>query len=110
MLNDSDQCVLVDQSNRMHLTMAWLELEALISAGVDVRVRSNGVWRCYPQPIARGQERQISNLAYNALRAALGPAGRHPVNGKPAFTPQSVQAAKRLVVTALSAYQRVAFA
>jgi hypothetical protein len=97
-----DTLAIRDQWARIELTLAWVELDRLLTHEVLVfspRGQSP-LWKALAVPCRRGVQRNISLVPSNALKvAAQG-------NPKPGFTSAHVRAAKALLVGSMLPYQQ----
>jgi hypothetical protein len=89
---------------RLELTVGWLELEALINAGIiPMENPRTGVWTSRLVKATRGSERPISVLAHNVLRLARK--GQNVSVSVP-----HIQEAKGIVRQAMDVYHPAVFA
>lgn len=86
--------------NRIELTLAWHDLDALLVESLAVVQQPNGIWRARSVPATRGQERRIRQTAINALAVCAGSAHDRGIN-RNVFDSRNVADAKRMVRAAL---------
>jgi hypothetical protein len=97
-----DTLAIRDQWARIELTLAWMELDQLLTHEVLVfqpRLASKH-WKALAVPSKRGVERRLTEIPSNALKIA---ARGNPPGG---FTSLHVQQAKDLVRNGMLPYQQ----
>ncbi len=92
--------LIADQWERLSLTLAWLELDALLTDRIEVHCRRGGPWRASMVPAKRGAERKLTQIPLNALRVASA-----SLSGN-TFGPFAVTRAKDLLRNAMLALQQ----
>jgi len=86
---------------RVEFTLAWLELESLLTAEVRVTKRwsgGNGLWTAQLVPAQREVNRRLNGIALNAMKVAA--------DGDRTYTSRHVRKAKGMIVNGLQAYAR----
>jgi hypothetical protein len=108
MMNEVDWTTML---GKVELTLAWLELEQLVTTRLIVMRPAAGqrMWRALSEPAPRGISRPlVVRMSRSALRLA---ADRAPdATGEIAVGAKAVQAARAICVTALQEFGHQGFA